>query len=105
MQFVLFLAKYFRRHTVDLLEYLVEIGDGAKTHIVTDGRNGVVCMLQLESCLLQADLIQVLGHGITGVLPELSAQIGLAEMKCGTMWTSVSSKHRKHKERQCGISG
>lgn len=81
MQFVLFLAKYFRCHTVDLLEYLVEIGDGAKAHIVTDGRNGVVCMLQLESCLLQADLIQVLGHGITGVLPELSAQIGLAEME------------------------
>ena len=38
---MLFFAKYFRCYAVDLFEYFVEIGYGAETHIITDGRYGI----------------------------------------------------------------
>lgn len=77
----LILAEYFGCYAVDLLKQLVEIGYGAEAHIVADRRDRVVGILQLEGCLLQTDLVQVFRHGIAGVLPELSAQVGFAEMK------------------------
>ena len=73
LDFVLVFAKFFRCYAVDPLEYFVEIGDRAKTNIITDGRYGVVRILQLEGCLLQANLIQVFCHRIAGVLSELPA--------------------------------
>ena len=50
--FMLVFAKFFRCHAVDLFEFFVEIGYGAKTHIVADGRDCVVRILQLEGGLL-----------------------------------------------------
>ena len=78
---MLFFAKFFWCYAVDLFEFFVEIGYGVKADIVADGRDCVVCILQLESGLLQADLVQVFRHRIAGVLPELPAQVGLAEME------------------------
>ena len=73
LQSMLLLAKYLRCYAVDLLEYLIEIRDGAKTDIIADGRDRIVGMLQLEGCLLQANLVQVFRHRTAGVLPELPA--------------------------------
>lgn len=81
LRIMLVFAKYFRGYAVDLFEQLIEIGYGAKTNIITDGRYCVVGILQLEGCLLQADLIQVFRHRITGVLPKLPAQVGFTEME------------------------
>jgi hypothetical protein len=73
LDFVLVFAKFFRCYAVDPLEYFIEIGDRAKANIIADRRYGVVRILQLEGCLLQADLVQVFGHRIPGVLSELPA--------------------------------
>ena len=45
LQSMLLLAKYLGRDAVDLLEYLIEIRNGAKTDIIADGRDRVVGML------------------------------------------------------------
>ena len=80
MLFLIF-AEVFGRDAVGLLKQLVEIGNRGKSHVVAYGQDGIVGILQLKSCLLQADLVEVLGHGIAGVLPETAAQIGFIKME------------------------
>ena len=66
---------------VGLLEKLVEIGNGGKAHVIADRKDRVVCILQLERGLLQADMIQVFCHGVAGILAEAPAQVGFIEME------------------------
>ena len=66
---------------VGLLKQLIKIGNRGKADVIAYGQDGIVGILQLESRLLQPDLIQILGHGVAGVLTEPAAQIGLVEME------------------------
>ena len=79
--FISVFAEGFGRHPIDLLKQLIEIGYGGEAYIVTHGQDGVVGVLQLEGSLLQADPVQILRHGVAGVLPETAAQIGFVEVE------------------------
>jgi len=66
-------AEGFGRNAVGLLKELVKIGYGGKAYIVAHRQDSVVCILKLKCGLLQTDPVQVLGHGVAGVLPEAAA--------------------------------
>ena len=71
----------FRRYAVGLLKQLIEIGHRRKSHIIANGKDGIVGILQLEGSLLQTDLIQIFRHGVAGVLAETAAEVGFVEME------------------------
>ena len=74
-------AEGFRRYPVGLLKQLIKIGYGRKSHIITNGKNGVIGILQLKSRLLQTNLVQIFGHCIAGILAKTAAKIGFVEME------------------------
>ena len=74
-------AEGFWCYTVGFLEQLIKVGYGRKSYIITNGKNGVIGILQLKGRLLQTNLVQIFGHCIAGILAKTAAKIGLVEME------------------------
>lgn len=78
---LLLLAEGMGRNMIFFLKDLIKVGDRGKAHTVADGDNGTVRILQLESGLLQADVVQIIRHGAVHILLKGSAQIGAIKVK------------------------
>ena len=79
-QHFLGLAEIIGGHAVLSLEHRIKIGYRRETDAVAYGNNGFIRILQLKGRMLQADIIQVIGHGTAHVMLESPAHIGFAEM-------------------------